>query len=82
MNDVGSSPNPADETYRGPAPFSEPETQVQRDVVAALRPTCGISFHTYGDLMIHPWGYTPQATPDSLRFYEWDDEITLGNGYH
>ncbi|TMQ72742.1 MAG: zinc carboxypeptidase [Candidatus Eisenbacteria bacterium] len=82
LNDVGSSPNPADETYRGPAPFSEPETQVQRDVVAALRPTCGISFHTYGDLMIHPWGYTPQATPDSLRFYEWDDEITLGNGYH
>ena len=82
LNNAGSSPTASDETYRGPAPFSEPETQVQRDVVAALSPRCGISFHTYGDLMIHPWGYTPQATPDSLHYYEWDDEITLGNGYH
>jgi hypothetical protein len=82
LNNVGSSGIASDETYRGPSPFSEPETQAERDVVAALRPTCGISFHTYGDLMIHPWGYTPQATPDSLHFYEWDDEITPGNGYH
>lgn len=81
LDDAGSSPNPTDETYRGPSAFSEPETQVERDVVDALQPTCGISFHTYGDLMIHPWGYTPQATPDSLHFYEWDDEMTLGNGY-
>ncbi|HET9325750.1 MAG TPA: M14 family zinc carboxypeptidase [Candidatus Eisenbacteria bacterium] len=82
FNDTGSSPVASDETYRGPSAFSEPESQAQRDIVIALGPRCGMSFHTYGDLMIHPWGYTPQATPDSLRFYEWDDEITLGNGYH
>jgi hypothetical protein len=82
LNNAGSSPVASDETYRGPSAFSEPETQAQRDIVAALRPASGISFHTYGDLMLHPWGYTPQATPDSLKFYEWDDAITPGNGYH
>src|SRR5262245_3866166 len=82
LNGSGSSGTPSDETYRGPAPFSEPETQAQRAIVVALSPTSGISFHTYGDLMIHPWGYTPQATPDSLKYYEWDDVMTLGNGYH
>jgi hypothetical protein len=81
LDDVGSSPNPADETYRGPAPFSEPETQAERDVVTLLQPKTGISFHTYGDLFIHPWGWTAQATSDSLTFYEWDDEATLGSGY-
>ena len=82
LNDLGSSPFPTSETYRGASAFSEPETQAQRDIVAALQPRTGISFHTYGDLMLHPWGWTPAAVPDSLAFYEWGDEITFGNGYH
>src|SRR4030095_8585747 len=53
LNNAGASPTPTDETYRGPSSFSEPETQAQRDAVAALQPKCGISFHTYGDLMLH-----------------------------
>jgi hypothetical protein len=77
----GSSTNPADETYRGSAPFSEPETQAQRDIVTQLQPRTGISFHTWSDLYIHPWGYTPTATPDSMAFYEWSDDMTAGLGY-
>ena len=77
----GSSTIPTDETYRGTAPFSEPETQAQRDIVALLQPKTGISFHTWSDLYIHPWGYTPAATPDSMAFYEWSDDITFGNNY-
>jgi carboxypeptidase T len=78
----GSSPNPLDATYRGTAPFSEPETSVQRDLVNLLQPKTGLSFHTWGDLLIHPWGYTAEAAPDSAKFYEWNDDMTLGNGYH
>lgn len=77
----GASTNPTDVTYCGTGPFSEPETQAQRDLVAALQPKAGLSFHTYGDLMIHPWGYQTVAAPDSLEFYEWSDDMTLGNGY-
>ena len=44
-------------------------------------PKTGLSFHTYSDLMVRPWGYTVAAPPDSNKFYEWEDDMTLGNGY-
>jgi carboxypeptidase T len=80
-NNVGSSGSPGSSTYRGPAAFSEPETRAQRDLVVGLRPRSGISFHTYGDLLLHPWGWTVQAARDSAAFYEWDDDMSLGSGY-
>ncbi len=81
FNNVGSSGTPSSETYRGPSAFSEIETRIQRDVVIALRPTLGISFHTYSDLFVHPLGYTTAGTPDSAKFQEWSDEMTLDNGF-
>lgn len=81
FNNTGSSGTPSSDIYRGPSAFSEPETQSQRDIVAALQPRTGLSFHTYSDLFLHPWGYTPAATPDSLAFYEWDDEATVASNY-
>ena len=80
-NNVGSSANSSSETYRGPSAFSEPETQAHRDAVIALQPATGLSFHSYGDYFLHPWGWTVPGTPDSLAFYEWSDEMTLGTGY-
>lgn len=78
----GSSPLQSAADYRGPAAFSEPETQAQRDIVTLLRPVTGISFHTYSDLWLSPWGYTTAAPPDSNKFHEWNDEVTTGaNGY-
>jgi hypothetical protein len=81
FDDLGSSPVPSAQTYRGPGPFSEPESQAQRDAIVARQPVTGISFHTSGDLLLHSWGWTATATPDSAAFYEWNDDMTLGNGY-
>ena len=81
FDNVGSSGSIGSETYRGPAAWSEAETRVQRDIVVALQPKTGLSFHTYSDLMVRPWGYTVAAPPDSNKFYEWEDDMTLGNGY-
>lgn len=81
LNNVGSSGTPSSETYRGPSAYSEPETQVQRNVVAALKPASGLSFHTYSDLLVHPWGWTAAGTPDSVKFQAWSDELTRANGY-
>jgi len=81
FNNVGSSPSANSGTYRGPSAFSEIETRVQRDLVAGLEPVSGFSFHTYSDLLIHPWGWTPAGTPDSARFYEWNDVMTRQNGF-
>jgi hypothetical protein len=80
-NDTGSSSAPSSDTYRGTAAWSEPETRVQRDLVAALRPVSGFSFHTYSDLFVHPWGWTPIGTPDSTLFQTWSDELSITNGF-
>lgn len=77
----GSSANPADDTYRGSAPASEPETQIEQTIVSALHPVTGLSFHTYSDLMIYPWGSTTMAPPHVEAFKEWSDELTRDNGY-
>ena len=81
FDNLGSSGTPSNDTYRGPSPFSEPETQAQRNLVDSLKPATGISFHTYSDDFLHPWGYVAQQPPDSAAFYEWDDEATLGSPY-
>jgi hypothetical protein len=81
LNNVGSSGTSSSDLYRGPSAFSEPETQAQRDLIVALQPKTAMSFHTYGDLWLHPWGYQVSATSDSAAFYEWNDEATAGIGY-
>jgi carboxypeptidase T len=81
LDDIGSSPDMTSETYRGPSAFSEPETQAQRNLVLSLTPRTGLSFHTYQDLMLHPWGYTTAPPPDAAAFHEWNDLLTRDNGY-
>jgi len=84
----GSSPYPSSETYRGPAAFSEPETQVVRDFALAHPDiTAAITFHTYGELILYPYGYTyldqpPDMDPDDLRaFVRLGDQMASTNGY-
>ena len=62
-----SSHNPADEAYCGLAPFSELETQAIRGLLAANRVAIAVTYHTYGQLVLWPWGYTSQTTPDNAR---------------
>lgn len=81
FNNVGSSGTPTSDVYRGSSAFSEPETRIQRDIVTLLQPRVGLSFHTFSDLLVHPWGWTTQGTNDSLKFQEWSDELSLENGY-
>ncbi len=80
-DNLGSSPTASSDLYRGPSAFSEPETRAQRDLVNSLQPVTGLSFHSYSDLFIHPWGYATLTPPDSLAFWEWNDEATRGSPY-
>lgn len=49
--------NPSSSVYCGPQPFSERETQAVRDLFLEHNITATISFHTYGELVLWPWGY-------------------------
>lgn len=62
----GSSPNTTSETYRGPAPFSEPETRMIRDFCRAHDFKSTLNYHTYGNLLIYPWSYSDDAAEPYL----------------
>jgi hypothetical protein len=64
-DDVGSSPSPYSGTYRGSAPFSEPETDAVRQFLLAHPPAGTISYHNYSQIIIYPWGYTYEPTADA-----------------
>ena len=64
LNVPTSSHVPSDETYVGPRAFSEPETQAVRDLVACERFAGVITYHSYSQLILYPWGYTERPVPD------------------
>ncbi len=53
--------------YRGPAPFSEPETQAIRSLISSRQVTTLISNHTFSNLLLRPVGVEPSTThPDGF----------------
>ena len=52
-------PDPDFQTYHGPAPFSEPETQRVPRLRRELQPTVLITNHTFTGLMLRPPGTAP-----------------------
>lgn len=61
----GSSGNPLSETYRGPSAASEPETQAMQALLAETKPVIAVSYHTFSQLVLYPWGYTQAAIVQS-----------------
>jgi hypothetical protein len=64
----GSSGAPSSDTYRGPSPGSEPETQGWMQLARDNHPVINLSYHTYGELAIHPYGCTGVFTAEN-RFF-------------
>ncbi len=61
----GSSGDTFSETYRGPQPFSEPESRALRDLSVNRQFAALISYHNYSQLVLFPWGYTNTPAPDA-----------------
>ena len=80
-DDDGSSPSPASQTYRGHLPFSEPETKAVRDFCNAHSFVAALNYHTYGNLLIYPWGYSDMPPADSSSFFAIAQAMTLANDY-
>jgi len=67
-DNTGSSPQTKSETYRGTAPFSEPETQAIKDLMEEHDFALGLSYHSYGNSFLFPWGYIDEDTEDNTVF--------------
>lgn len=63
ISEGGASQNPCSETYAGPAPFSEPETQALSDFIGSLDHGINIflAFHSYGHYILYPYGHTIES---------------------
>jgi carboxypeptidase T len=89
----GSSGSFSSETYRGASPESAPEVArvadfVRSRVVGGMQQIkVGIDWHTYGELVLWPYGYTfndtaPGLTPDDRNtFATLGQQMAATNGY-
>jgi hypothetical protein len=80
-DNIGSSPNPSNEAYRGPERFSEPETRVVRDFMLSKKIRAQIDYHTYGRYNMYPWGYDTFTPPDVRTLKEVVDSFRFYNNY-
>lgn len=80
-DEVGSSADSTREAYRGPAPFSEPETRAIRDLSIREHFSIALNYHTYGSDLIFPIGYIDEESPDSLYYRMIAEDMTAVNRY-
>lgn len=69
----GSSSSGSSDVYMGPKPFSEPESAAIRDFVTAHQNArVLLSFHTFSELILYPWGHTYDSITDGrdLQVFE------------
>jgi hypothetical protein len=78
----GASPVWSSDTYRGSAPFSEPETQNIRDLVSHRQVTNLITNHTFSGLVLRPPGvYATRSPLDEPVAKKLGDSMASHNGY-
>ena len=60
-DEEGSSSQISSDTYRGPAPVSEPETVANMGLFDMADFRFAISYHSYGNLLLYPQGWQTQT---------------------
>jgi carboxypeptidase T len=80
----GSSANPSSRTYRGPYPFSAPETDAVRSFVESRviegeqQITAFVDIHSYGEIVLWPYGYTLEDIPPDMTADDHNVFVTIG----
>ncbi len=65
---LSASDDPNMPTFRGLEAFSEPETQAFRNLLLSRNFVAGISYHTYGQYVLYPFGYMQSVlSPDYVE---------------
>jgi hypothetical protein len=85
FDDEGSGTITSDETYRGPAAASEPETQAMIGLMQTIHPKYHISYHSFGNLLLYPFGFqvnTPSADDPIYVAWAGTDKKPAVQGYN
>ena len=79
---TGASSWTSSNTYHGTGPFSEPEACAIRDFAKKERFQASISFHTYSELILYPFGYGYNVhNPNEDVFVKMSNEMAKFNRY-
>ena len=81
FDNTGSSPNPESQVYRGTEPFSEPETTAIKNFCEDHQFQICLNYHTYGNLLIYPWGFSDSVTEEDETFQAISAEMTAQNNF-
>ncbi len=71
FDEQGASNIPGSWVYRGPDPFSEPETRALRDLIVKEHITHAISYHTYSNLILYPRGFLDNVIPPDYPLFRY-----------
>ncbi len=81
FDDIGSSSDPSFEDYRGPAPFSEPETQAVRRFAKQHHIILANTLHSFAGYVFSPWNFSGRETDDSVLYGRIESDMVLFNKY-
>ncbi len=70
----GSSGSKSSQTYRGESAGSEPETQALMSLAKKVKPKFNVSYHSFSEIVIYPFGCNPKTIPDK------DKDKYIGTG--
>lgn len=65
---LGGSPFKISPYYRGSEPCSEPESRVLRDFILGRNFRISLEFHSFGNLIAYPYGYSDKECKDKETF--------------
>ena len=96
-NTVGTESDPCGQTYPGLSGSSEPETVALQNLIRSFFPdqrrsgdnevapitTTGVllTLHSFGDLVLYPWGWTSDAAPNQAGLDEIASKFASYNGF-
>lgn len=81
FDEIGSSGNPGSAVFRGTTPFSEVETQAIKYLCEKHNFIFAMNYHSFGNLLVFPYGYQDKMTQDSVEFRGFARVMTRDNGY-
>ncbi len=77
----GSTTICGDETFRGNLPFDQAETQNAMNFVNSRNFKGVLSYHTFGNYFIRPWGYSGLVSPDENTYQNFSADMALQNQF-
>lgn len=84
----GSSGMKEAQDYRGASAASEPETRALMDLAERIHPMASLSYHSYGELILYPFGCKGELTGENVLLEKLGKEMgrllpnEAGSGYY